>query len=131
MNFVKFFTFAALSFSSFSVAQANQPEAIYGFTTTATEITFQVYSGGCTSADDFVISRQQPRCFRGNPIPGQPQRCVGDMRVELVRVTPDGCRAHLPHGTLVTFSLSDLDLQNAGFILENPILNPYVKTGSN
>ena len=104
--------------------KASQPpelEVIYGFVTTNTDLTVQVYSGGCTHREDFSVAIIQPRCL---PAPG----CDPRKRVTIVREKPDHCRGFFPQGTLIDFNLEELGLVMQSFIMQNPVDHPYVTT---
>jgi hypothetical protein len=103
--------------------QPPELEFIYGFVTTSTDLTVQVYSGGCTDREDFAVAISQPRCL---PTPG----CDSRKRVTIVREKPDLCRGFFPHGELITFNLAELELELTSFILQNPISNPFVTVQS-
>jgi hypothetical protein len=99
--------------------QPPELEVIYGFVTSPTDLTVQVYSGGCTNREDFAVAVIQPRCL---PTPG----CDSRKRVTIVREKPDLCRGFFPHGELIRFSLAESGLDMTSFILQNPVANPFV-----
>ena len=114
---------ATTFFGSMALAEATttapvQGEVVYGYITTQQGITFQVASNGCTTKDSFLISRQQSR-----PDP--------TMRVNLVRVKPDFCKGLFFHGTLVTYTFEELELDGKSFIIQNEVSHPLAKTGNN
>ena len=109
---------SSLALAESVVTPSEAAERLYGFVTTPDSITFQVYSGGCTGKSSFLVSKQQAR---------------GDstMRVTLVRVKPDNCRGFFVHGELITYSLSELDLEGSYFEIENSVSHPFAKAGNN
>lgn len=92
---------------STDVAQdAGVVEQLYGLQVGPEGITFQVFSGGCTTKENFRIQR-----FTADPI-----------QILLIRVVPDLCEAFRPYGTTLTYSYESLGLENGqSFIVLNPL----------
>jgi len=81
-------------------------EELLGLQVGADGVTFQVFSGGCTTIEDFRIER-----FASDPI-----------QLLLVRVVPDLCEAYLPYGTTIRYSYESLGLDNGQrFRVLNPM----------
>jgi hypothetical protein len=69
-------------------------------------VIFQVFSGGCTTKDDFRIER-----FQADPV-----------QLLLIRLEPDTCEAFIPYGTTIRYSYESLELENGQrFIVLNPM----------
>lgn len=75
-------------------ATAPEPEKIFGQSSDFSGLTFQVYSGGCTSKNSFKV-----RILESFPV-----------QVELVRTIPDYCRAYFPYGQKIKYSWQELGL---------------------
>lgn len=86
--------------------EAGTVEELFGLQVGPEGITFQVFSGGCTSIEDFRIER-----FASNPV-----------QLLLVRIEPDLCEAYIPYGTTIRYSYESLGLDNGQrFRVLNPI----------
>lgn len=80
-------------------------EHLYGMQVGPEGVTFQVFSGGCTTKEHFRIER-----FTADPV-----------QLLLIRVVPDLCEAFRPYGTTLTYSYESLGLENGQrFIVLNP-----------
>lgn len=95
----------AFLFSSF--AQAQMPEAIYGFGSARPGIFIQVFSGGCTKKEDFQIRRKSK-----GPV----------SELTFLRIVPDTCLANFPYGEMIYFPWEDLGLEEGDlFRIGNPV----------
>ncbi len=113
-----FLTSSLLSLSS-AGAFADQEfksslEVLKGYSWSEAGLTVHVYSGGCTEKEDFevVSSFSLPEYQQGTPT------------IEIRRIEGDFCRAWLPYGTTITFSLEELGLNEENgykFRLANPL----------
>lgn len=89
-----------------SFALTMQLEPLLGLQVERDGIEFTVFSGGCTSKEDFLIYTME-----SNPI-----------QLELVRNHHDFCEAFIPGGHKIKFSWSELGLINEStFTIRNPI----------
>ena len=82
-------------------ADMDAAEPILGYTTDFEGITFQVSSGGCTSAQSFrpVLRETSPA------------------QLVLNRVKPDFCEAYFPYGTTVKFTWQQLGLRQGSKVV--------------
>lgn len=109
----KFLFSIAILFTTTSAFAQFQLEGILGFHVGPQGISFQVVSGGCTSKDDFQLSRQQARTQRGDSL----------MRVGLLRTgKPDFCEAFYPYGIEISYTWAELGLaQGSTFVIDNKL----------
>ena len=94
---------------------ASEPriETLIGFVQDQHGFVFQVYTGGCTSKDDFRLNAVQ--------------NDEGVMEMSLFRIRPDFCKGMFRFGKFVRYSYYELKLQNTEtFEIMNPI-NPGFK----
>lgn len=111
-------TLVALLVPSGNLAQEPETgtvEELFGLQVGPEGVTFQVFSGGCTTIEDFRIER-----FASDPI-----------QLLLVRVVPDLCEAYLPYGTTIRYSYESLGLDTGQrFRVLNPMAPIQVVKGS-
>lgn len=81
-------------------------EVLIGYIRDSQKMIFQVYSGGCTSKEDFqtVISHRRNKSY-----------------LTLYRVKPDFCKAFFPFGQSIVFSYDELNISNRQSV---QVLNP-------
>ncbi|MEA3277428.1 MAG: hypothetical protein U9Q81_19525 [Pseudomonadota bacterium] len=95
----------AVSLADSAALMQGEVEEIMGMYVHQRGIAFQVYSGGCTTKDDFTLN-----VLESNPV-----------QLLLVRDTPDPCDAYLPYGRVIGFSYAELGLpEGQEFIIINP-----------
>ena len=100
----------ALMIPSMNLARQVAPqggtiEKVLGIQVDPEGVTFQVYSGGCTDSESFMV-----RTYGNDPV-----------RLLLVRFVPDPCEALVPYGTTVHYTWDKLGLENGdSFIVRNP-----------
>ena len=99
----------SISFAFALFAQASGPriENLYGYSVDSEGITFQVFSGGCTSKNSFRVA----------------QHGTSDRQLALYRIIPDPCKAFFPYGVFVRYSYEELNL---GPSLSFRVVNPFV-----
>lgn len=69
-------------------------EQLLGFMTSHDQISFQVFSGGCTTKEDFILELRE-----SDPV-----------QMVLKRIKPDYCEAYLPYGVILTYTLAEAGL---------------------
>ena len=87
-------------------------EPLYGDFFNQSGVYIQVFSGGCTTKESFVIQKQQHK---------------GIELIYFYRVKPDYCKALVKYGKVINFSYEELGLKfNDRFKVMNPELTPRV-----
>lgn len=85
-------------------------EAVLGIEMLQDELRIRVPSGGCTTKEHIHV--EVNKGFTGMP----------PFQVTVYRVQPDFCRAYLPDGVVLTYTLEELDLKSSDwFCLDNNI----------
>ena len=102
---------AILILLNINIAQASDypQEVLIGYIRDYKQMTFQIFSGGCTKKEDFRLDIEVYNKMT---------------YVTLYRVIPDYCKAFVPFGTYVAFTYGELGISNRQQLrVTNPI-NP-------
>jgi len=78
-----------------NASATSQLEPLMGFLRDANGISFQVFSGGCTSKEDFSVKEKT---------------ADGIAALALYRLKPDYCSARYPYGVIITFTYQELGI---------------------
>lgn len=93
----------------FAALARETPEIPLGIEVTPEDVNLRVYSGGCTSADDFELAVDK----------------ASPPRLTVTRLRPDVCRAYLPDGVVLKFSRASIGLaKGSGVVLVNALASP-------
>ncbi len=104
--FINVLLFIQLLSANAQAMKTHFSSEILGFEMVSDGMIFIVYSGGCTSKEDFRID-----ILESNPV-----------QVNLVRLAFDPCEAYLPLGQKIKFTWDEMGLRNEqNFFLRNPI----------
>ncbi len=102
---------SALLLTNLAFAEGPRLEGIFGYAVSATGVTFQVQSGGCTGKGSFLVYVNPERTPK---------------EVFLFRLNADPCRAYLPGGINVSFTYKEMGLNpEEHFRIMNTVRLPY------
>jgi hypothetical protein len=103
-----------LAVSSFFIASSAfsaSTEMLMGVTYDSQGVTYQVFSGGCTSKRSFSVT-----LLETDPV-----------GLVLTRTSEDFCEAYLPYGVTLTYSYAELGLASGdSFVIKNPLSNQAI-----
>ncbi|HVK61878.1 MAG TPA: hypothetical protein VM432_10025 [Bdellovibrionales bacterium] len=85
--------------SSIAYSQVAEAEPLLGYQPFKHSIAFQVNSGGCTSKNDFVVTRKVDS--------------EGVTLLKLIRIRIDPCRPYFPTGERIRFSYEEIGIEPA------------------
>lgn len=98
-----------LILSSTAGAAKLSKEPLLGYMHDRKGVTFQVYSGGCTSKEDFLINYSTKN---------------GELSLSLNRKIPDNCRAYYPYGIFLHYSYEELGIgKGQQFLILNQMVS--------
>jgi hypothetical protein len=97
-----------LFFLACAHAESDHIEPLMGAQVQSENIVLQVFTGGCTNKNSFVINTRKN---------------IDTLEVTFLRVIPDNCEAYLPNGRFLLYELEELGIQSGQTV---KIMNPFI-----